>query len=142
MERENAELKKAQADIESRRNAELTYQKWTQEADSMKQIYPNFDLKTECKSPDFVNMLKAGVGVKAAFNALHHDEILSGAMQMTAQKVQIATANNIKSRSQRPTENGVSSQAGVVIKPNVEDLSMDDVFEIAERSKRGEKIRF
>jgi hypothetical protein len=142
MERENAELKKAQADIEARRNAELTYQRWTQEAEGMKQIYPNFDLKTECKSPDFVNMLKAGVGVKAAFNALHHDEILSGAMQVTAQKVKSATVNNITSRSQRPTENGVSSQAGVVIKPNVEDLSTEDIFDIAERSKRGETIRF
>lgn len=142
IERENAEFKKAQADIEARRNAQLTYQKWTQEGDALKLTYPNFDLNTECNNPEFVNMLKVGVGVKAAFNAIHHDEILSGAMQVTAQQVQAATVNNIKSRSQRPSENGMSSQTGVVVKTDVNKLSNDDVMEIARRSKMGERISF
>ena len=55
--------------------------------------------------------LRSGVGVKAAFNAVHFDDIVGGVIQQTAQSVKQSTADNIRNRQQRPDENGISAKA-------------------------------
>lgn len=142
MERENAELKKAQENMAVQKQAEETYSKWISESEQVKQLYPGFDLNAEAQNPDFVKLLKAGVSVQAAYQSVHMDNILGGAMQATAQKVQQATVNNIRSRSQRPAENGLSSQTGVIVKPSARNLTPEDRKEIVRRAARGETIKF
>jgi hypothetical protein len=87
-------------------------------------------------------MLSAGVGVKAAFQALHHDDIMSGAMHYTAQTIAKKTADNIASRQSRPVEAGLNSQASAQVKTDVSKLTKEDRREIARRVARGEMISF
>lgn len=142
MERENAELKRSQEEIEKRQNADRIYAQWMQDSEQLKAQYPNFDLSTEIQNPDFLKLLRAGVPVKAAYQTVHMDDILSGAMHYTAQKTQEQVVNNIKARASRPTENGISTQTGVVVKSDVTKLSAADRREIARRAARGETITF
>jgi hypothetical protein len=51
------------------------------EENEMREILPDFSLRDEIDaSPEFVRMLKSGVSVKAAYNAIHNDEITAAAI--------------------------------------------------------------
>lgn len=142
MERENAQLKAAKQEAERRQEADKVYSDWISQADQLKTVYPAFDLNAEVKNPDFMKMLRSGVSVKAAYQAAHMDDIMGGAMQYTARKIQEQTVNSIRTRAGRPAENGLASQPGVVVKNDVSRLTSNDRREIARRAARGEQIQF
>lgn len=142
VERENRILKEAREQAERRQQADQVYAGWLQESEQVKLLYPTFDLQAELQNPQFGKLLGNGVGVKAAFQALHHDEILSGAMQYTAQTIAKKTADGIANRQSRPIENGLNSQASANVKSDVSKLSRADRMEIARRAARGEQIKF
>lgn len=142
MERENAELKRSVLETQRREEAEKVYGEWLQQAESMKEIYPSFDLGTECQDSRFVDLLKNNIDMRTAYEVLHRDEILSGAMQYTAQKVSQQLVNGIKAKGNRPTENGISTQSAAVVKSDVNALTRKDRDEIERRVMRGERISF
>ena len=84
-----------------------------QQAEEMKKVFPNFDLRTEMQNPYFVRMTAPNVGmsVEAAYHAIHYKELQAAAMQVTAQKTAQKISNSIQSGSRRPNENGTSGQA-------------------------------
>jgi len=84
IEAENARLRVAQQDIERRQNTDRVYSQWMQQADAVKRFYLNFDFRAEEESPQFVSLLWAGIDVRTAYEVVHRDEILGGAMQYTA----------------------------------------------------------
>lgn len=123
-----------------------TVSEWRRQETELKQLYPGFDLQA-CindveRGQDFQAILKSTNNVKHAYNALYFDQILPSAIQTAAQKAAEATTKNIQSRAARPTENGVSSQAGVIVTNNVDSLSPADILKMAERAKKGERIDF
>jgi hypothetical protein len=142
LERQNTEYAKARQEFEARQGAQEAYNQWVQQSDKVKEIYPGFDLNVEASNADFVTLLKSGIDVKTAFEVMHHDEILGGAMQYAAEKTREATANNIKARNLRPSENGISSQTGVIVKDDVSKLTPADRAEAIRRAQRGEHITF
>ena len=142
MEKELEQKNQALQEIERRENARRLYAEWQRQAESMKAIYPNFSLENETKNPQFVKLLQGGVDVKAAFDAVHHDEILSGAMMQTANAVRKNVTDSIKARGLRPSENGINAQAGVIVKNDVSKLTAKDRAEIARRARMGETIKF
>ena len=83
------------------------------QAEEMKKVFPNFDLKTEMQNPYFVRMTHPNIGmsVEAAYHAIHFKEIQAAAMQVTAQKTAQMMSNSIQAGSRRPSENGTSGQA-------------------------------
>ena len=142
LEKENAQLKQAQEEAERVRQANNVYADWQRQADSLKQRYPNFDLATEASNPQFVRLLRSGIDVKTAFETIHHDEILSGAMMQTAQAVRKNVTDNIKARGLRPSENGINAQAGVIVKNDTRKLTPQDRAEIVRQSRMGKIIDF
>lgn len=87
--------------------------KLEQQAEAMKRVFPNFDLRTELQNPAFARMTspKIGISVEDAYYAIHRNEIQTAAMQVTAQKTAEKISNAIQSGSRRPDESGASSQA-------------------------------
>ena len=142
IERENADLKKQMREQSVRENADRIYAGWLEQSDALKQIYPNFDLDAEIKNPRFVDLLKNNVDVRTAYEVLHKDDIIRGAMQFTADTVQKKLANNIIAGGNRPAENGIGQTSPAVVKNDVSQLSRADREEIIRRVARGEKIRF
>ena len=143
MERENATLKKQMDELNAKENADKQVAAWMQEAESLKAIYPSFDLGEELQNERFIDLLNVpGVDVRTAFELTHKDDIIAGAMQFTAKTVEKKLANKIMANGMRPTENGMNSQSASLTKSDVSQLSKADILDIQRRVARGEKISF
>lgn len=142
MERENAELRKQMEEQNNRERAERDVADWMKQAESAKHSFPNLDLGEELKNPQFINLLKSGVGVETAYFAMHHRELVPQAMQYTAKAVEQKLTNKVIANGARPTENGIKSQSSVIVKSDVSQLSKADRAEIIRRVAQGEKIKF
>lgn len=143
MERENATLKKQMDELNAKENADKQVAAWMQEAESLKAIYPSFDLGEELQNERFIDLLNVpGVNVRTAFELTHKDDIIAGAMQFTAKTVEKKLANKIMANGMRPTENGMNSQSASLTKSDVSQLSKADILDIQRRVARGEKISF
>ena len=142
MERENSELKRQMQEKESRENANRLYQQWMQQAEQVKAVYPSFDLNAEMQNPKFLDLLRANIDLRTAYEVLNNDKIIPAAMQFTAKQVEQKLTNKIVANGARPNENGMSSQSASLTKSDVSQLTKADRQEIARRVARGEKIRF
>ena len=146
-------IKKIEADLTTRKRQEAEreriekanqlYEKWNREAEECKKIYTNFDFKKECENPQFMQLIaNANVPVRTAFEVIHKDDIIGGAMAYTAQQVRSNTAKDIAARGQRPTENGTTSQAAAIVKSDPSKFTDSDIDEVIRRVRSGEKISF
>lgn len=143
MERENAELKRQMQEQTTRDKANQLYAKWMNEAESLKGIYPSFDLATEMQNPRFLDLLRSpNIDVRTAYEVTHKDDIISDAMRFTAKTVEQKLANKVIANGARPIENGISSQSASLTKSDVSQLTKADRQEIMRRVARGEKISF
>ena len=143
IEKENSQLKAEMAENQRRANAAKLYGEWLRQAEEVKGIYPSFDLETELRNPAFRRLVQdPAIGVRTAYEAIHHDDVVQGAMQFTAQAVEQKLVNNIIAGGARPIENGNASQSASLTKSDVSQLSKADRAEIARRVARGEKITF
>ncbi len=109
----------------------------------VQKMFPNFDLDTEMKNPDFAYLVRPGspTSIEAAMYAVHHREILSGAVKTAAQQAAEQTANAVAANKARPKEGGLSAVPPTVVKDDPAKWSKEDLAEIRRRVERGEKIR-
>ena len=142
LEKENAKQAEALKEIQRRENANRAYAEWQRQSESLKTRYPNFSLENEAQNPQFVKLLQSGIDVKTAYETVHHDEILSGAMMQTANAVRKNVTDSIKARGLRPSENGINAQAGVIVKNDVTKLTPKDRAEIVRQARMGKTIKF
>ena len=144
MEAENAALRRAQEEAQRITQKEQVFSKWTQEAEGLKNFYPKFDLNEELQNEQFLKLLGAGIDMKTSFETIHHNELLTGAMSFTAKSVAKKQADAIRSGQMRPTENGISSRAAVVVKRDPDKLTHEDFVEIRKqlRNRNSEPIVF
>lgn len=144
LERENAEFKRAAAERERRTNAEKVYSTWMQQAEDAKRFYPGFDLQAELNADGtkdrFVALLRSGVDVKTAYEVIHKDELIGGAMQYAARVTEQRTVENIRARGNRPRENGGGTAPAVIVKKDPKQFTRKDREEISRRVMRGERI--
>jgi len=138
LERQNAALLKAQQDAAEQNRVQEQVGRWVQEAETLSQKYPGFDLQAEMANDQFRRLLQAGTPVEHAYRVIHMDELMNAAAAATEK----AVVDNIKARGTRPQENGVAAQSGFVAKTDVAKLSREDRREIARRVARGEMISF
>ena len=136
---QNAQLMAAQQAAQQR--AAMVQRLEAEEA-QVKEVYPTFDLEKEAGNPEFAALLKRGVSMKQAFEVLHMDELMQGAMQYTAAKVQQTTARNIQARQARPDEGAAAKAAPVTSKVDVHKMTKADREKIAQEVMRGKVISF
>ena len=120
--------------------------KLEQQAEAMKKVFPNFDLRTELNNPAFARMTSPNVGISVedAYYAIHRNEIDAAASQIIAQKTAEKISNAIQSGSRRPDESGASSQAPSVSTFDYAKASREqrEAFkaDLRARMARGEKV--
>jgi hypothetical protein len=141
VERENKELHRQ---LEEKRHQEETdriYNEWLQQEESVKRFYPSFDIRKEIASnQQFNDLITRGIDVKTAYEVTHHDEIMSGMLQHTAQTVEQKVVNSIANNGARPTENIAGSQAASTSKRDVSSLTKAERDELIKRAMHGERI--
>lgn len=142
IERENAEFQRQNQERQRKERADQIYAEWARQSEDLKETYPSFDLNAELKNETFGVLLRNGFTVRNAYQAVHADEIISGAMKFTAQKVQQATVASIASGQGRPTENGNAGQSAASTTSDVSKLSKTQRQDMIRRAAAGEKITF
>lgn len=142
LKRDSAELQAMRQRQTGEQQAQAQLARWMQESESLKALYPGFDLRTELANRDFQGLLRAGVPVQRAYELMHMDEIKDATARSAAQAASEQMQAKIKSKAARPSENGTSSQSAVIVKNDVSSLSRAERAEIARRVQRGDKIVF
>lgn len=116
---------------------------WLKEGAEIKELYPDFDLRNELRSSKlFAQLILAGAPVKASYEIVHKDEIISGAMAYTADKVREQVVKNIETKGRRPLENGISSESAVMTAVDVNALTAKDIHKILKQVENGASIKF
>ncbi len=116
---------------------------WLKESEELKAEFPDFDLRGELRENKlFSQLLLGGVPLKIAYETVHKDEILSSAVNYTADTVRRQVVQNIEAKGRRPVENGVSSEAAVVTSVDVNSLTSQDILKILKQVENGANIKF
>ena len=146
---ENSRLRRAEAQRLANEQAqkkaaesERRYRGWLAEGAELKKLYPEFDLETEAKNPEFLKSLRAGIPMRRVYEGLHHEELLTSAMAKTAERVEKGVVDKQKANAQRPIEGGTASKASTVHKTRVEDLTAEDIQNIVKQAESGKTISF
>jgi hypothetical protein len=109
LESEKAVLQRMQAERMQEQALQNHFQRLVEQGEQVKQMYPGFDLRAEMQNPQFVELTRPGVNVDVmtAYRVVHNDEIVGGAMQVSAQKTAEKLSNAMRANASRPTENGL-----------------------------------
>lgn len=142
IERENAQFRKAQDDAARLQKRDQILAKWNGEAAELGKIYPSFNLQAELENPQFANLIGSGVEMRTAYEVLHHDEIMRGAMAHTAKTVAKKQIDAIKNGQSHPVEGAMSSGKAVKTSKDISKMSLTEMKEYAKRAGNGEKITF
>lgn len=118
------------------------FEQWDQQAAEMTEAFPAFDLGKELENPAFVDALNRTANVRDAFAIVHMQDILSGAMDMSAQNTRQQVVDTMKQKAARPAENGMMRGAAIVRKTDPSKLTDKDMEEIDRRVEAGEIVRF
>jgi hypothetical protein len=144
LQRENANLRnQINADAEAKKTAQRNIE-LNQQAAALKAKYPSFDMMAEITNAvtgaKFAELLNLGVDVKSAFEAVHFDEIMSGAIVAAGKKAEENVISNIQAKGARPKEAGIVPNPGVIVKQDPSQFTQEDMEEIRRRVERGERI--
>lgn len=104
--------------------------------------YPGFDLGKQLENNDFRQLLELGWGVEKAFEAVNHTRIMTSAVEAATKNATKATVDKIAAQGQRPSENGLSSQASSVSRGiDVQNLTGEQIRKILAEAESGKKIK-
>ena len=136
------EQQKAQYEEEQRLRAHFA--NLAQQAEQMKQTFPNFDLRTEMENETFRRLVapNSGLDVHSAYFAVHHAELEPQAMAYGIQRAQQQISQTLQANRARPDEGAIKGgqPANVAIDPSK--MSRPERQKLIERARRGEKITF
>lgn len=135
---ENNYLKKKNEEDLHRMEIHNRVQAWKAQAEEAKKVYPEFDFEQQLNNPEFVRLLKVGVSVKNAYEVVNIDGILDKNSKNAERKV----VDSIRSKGNRPVENGSDSAGGILLSSNVSKLNKKQRAELAKRAAKGERISF
>ena len=139
LERLQAAEKKRIADEQQR----AAFDRVAQQTVQAKQVYPGLDIQQELKNPAFQRLVwGAGVDVRTAFEVVHRDEIMSGALKYAAQKTRSDVASTIAAGRARPVEGAAGGAVAVDNQMVPSKLTKEQRENIKMRARRGERISF
>lgn len=114
---------------------------WWQEAEELKEYYPNFNFELESKNDKFREWLNRGMSVKDAYEHIHLPEFLSGAMGYAYNQCRQDIADTMRANANRPIENGTSQQqASNYSGMSFDKLNQNQIKELLNAASLGEKI--
>lgn len=144
LEAEKAQQEAAENRLEQQRRAEETYNNWLKEAEDLQDLYPSFDLETELNGETgqkFASLLQQDFSMKDAYEAVHLQEIMQNTAQHAAERTRKTVTDTIAAQGRRPSENGLGTKAGVIVKNDPSKWTNEDIDAVIKRVRRGETIK-
>lgn len=105
----------------------------------MRQVYGDFSWRAEMENPRFAALIGAGVAARDAYEVVHRETLMGKAMAFAARQAAEQMARSIASGG-RVGENGGRSAA--VSRSDPGGLTSEELSDIRQRVRKGEKIRF
>lgn len=144
------EARNKQLEAQSQQSAEDRarqehFQRLAQQAEELKQQFPDFDLMREIETnPRFVRMTAPGVGmsVQEAYFAIHGADIQKQSMQYAAQQAAKRIGDSVRAGASRPMENGMGNRQAAPMGVDVKNMDAKTRAEYRRRIKAGEHIDF
>lgn len=136
-----AEQKRIKEEAEAQKRDSFVSEKvrgWQQEAETLKSKYADMSLEAEMKNPQFAAMLRSGVSVEAAYEAMHHSDIVAKA----AADAEKAVIDNLRAKGQRPAEGGANPTSAPLTGFDVKSLTKEQRAEFARQAALGKRIEF
>lgn len=140
LEAKNREFEAAREAAERMAQKNATLARWQAEADALKQTYPDFDLESEIANQDFTRLLGNGVAMQTAYEVVHHDELVTGAMQYAVQRTAGAVAASVRANGLRPVEGAGTGSAPASASMDVHKMTREQRADVVRRAMRGERI--
>lgn len=143
-ERDAAQAREA----EDQRKAQINqhFQKLVQQAENLKQSYPDFDLKKELENPVFFRMTtpEVGLSVEDAYFAVHHKELGPQMMAYGMQRAKVQMGQTLQARGKRPAEGAMKAQGqpAADIRVDPRKLSRSERNRLYEMVHKGNKLTF
>lgn len=104
-------------------------------AEQTKAKYPEFDLDTAIRDPQFRQLTKAWNGnTTMAYESLNHSAIVKEAERRAAAEAKNAVANSVRSNLSRPSDGGISSSINSA--PEAPDFNSMDLKQLREWATR------
>lgn len=133
-----SELKKrAEENLNQKR-----YRSYLSEIDALKNKHPEFEPEIELENPVFAKLIRCGFELEAAYNFVHHDEIIEKVKLEAEQTGYENAVALLRSGQLRPEENGMREQSGISEKKNVASLTGGGIRDILRRVEKGAKVKF
>lgn len=142
LQRENDQFKQMQLRRQADESAKMQVRQWVQEAEELKQDYPDFDLDAFVNDPQNVEYLRHHVPMRMIYEFANREAIQANVAAHAAQQTEKNVVEGIRAKGQRPKENGSVTQPGVIVKTNVDELTNEDIDRIIRLVQQGEKISF
>lgn len=117
---------------------EMIYGAWLAEGEELKAEFPSFELEREFRDPEFLSLLRSGVGVRRAFYALRHDALIKEAETRAAEN----TVREIRSQGLRPGENAASPRSSGGIRRDVRSMTHAEILDLIKKVQNGAKVSF
>lgn len=122
------EQQQKQAEEKAKRAALLQehFNRVQEQANTLRQKFPDFDLNAELQNPEFVRRTAPGaLSVEDAYFSLHHNEIMQRQAESIARRAKEKAAAAVQSGSARPRENGSAAMATVSVTPDMRTMSRE-----------------
>ncbi len=112
LEQENARLRQQEQLSIQDQMMRNHYRKLTQQAEELRKVFPDFDLRAELQNPEFMRLTSPNVGVSVedAFYTLHGKEIAAESMKAGMERAQQQLGQTIRAQGMRPIEGAAHGQ--------------------------------
>lgn len=109
---------------------------WVEEGERLQGLYPDFRLAKEAEDPAFRSLLKGGVSVQAAYEALHPEALEARLAEQLRRRDAAARARDLA----RPSEGALHARRPITTRPDLASLSRSQREDVARRVMKGERI--
>lgn len=133
---------------ESVRDAQLRehFMHLQQQAEGLKQTYPDFDLMKELQNKQFMQMTspEGGVDVETAFFAIHHKELAPQMMAYGMERAKQQMGQTLQAQRKRPAEGAMRTQGQAAGEMHIDPrrLTKQERAEIKRQVRLGKRVSF
>lgn len=116
------------------------FTKLIREEATVRETYPEFDVRTELANPMFMQLTKSGLSATQTYEMLHHRELVEAAEKKAAEAAKQKTAAAVASGAGRVAENGLGGAAPSVQKADPSKFSREKMERIKRAVMAGESV--
>ena len=145
IEEANARYEQEKQQDRMQKQVQEHYAKLAQQAEALKQKFPDFDLQAELFNPNDDRFMKmtspeGGLDVETAYYAIHHRELEPQAMAYGIQRAQQQMAQTLQANGRRPSEAAMSGGQATNFQIDPRKMTKAERADLIRRSRLGEKI--